>query len=41
MLEEYLTNPQLWPLIIVLRLVGSFARLPNYYGGLRGKEMIK
>ena len=41
MLEQYLTNPQLWLLIVVLSLVGSFARLPNYYGGLRGKEMIE
>ena len=41
MLTELLTNPQLWLLILVLSLVGSFARLPNYYGGLRGKEFIE
>lgn len=41
MLNELLTNPQLWLLILVLSVVGSFARLPNYYGGLRGKEMIE
>jgi len=40
-LNELLTNPQLWLLILVLSVVGSFARLPNYYGGLRGKEMIE
>jgi membrane protein YqaA with SNARE-associated domain len=40
-LLEYLSNPQLWLLIVVLSLVGSFARLPNYYGGLRGKEAIE
>ena len=41
MLSEYLTNSQLWLLILLFSLVGSFARLPNYYGGLRGKEMIE
>ena len=41
MLLELLANPQLWLLIVVLSLLGSFARLPNYYGGLRGKETIE
>ena len=41
MLLELMANPQLWLLIVVLSLVGSLARLPNYYGGLRGKETIE
>lgn len=41
MVMDYLGNPQLWALIIFLSLVGSLARLPNYYGGLRGKELIE
>lgn len=37
---ELLSNPQLWLLIIVLSIIGSFTRLPNYYAGLRGKDVI-
>lgn len=38
---DVLTNPQIWLLILVLSVLGAFARLANYYLGLRGKDAIE
>ncbi len=37
---DVLTDPQIWLLILTISALGALARLPNYYAGLRGKEMI-
>ena len=38
---DLLSQPELWLLIVVFSIIGSFARLPNYYAGLRSKEVIE
>ena len=38
---DVLTNPQMWLLALVLSILGSFARLANYYAGQRGKNTIE
>jgi membrane protein YqaA with SNARE-associated domain len=38
---DVLTNPQMWLLVLVLSILGSFARLANYYAGQRGKDTIE
>jgi membrane protein YqaA with SNARE-associated domain len=37
---DVLTDPKIWILILTISALGAFARLPNYYAGLRGKETI-
>ena len=38
---DLLSQPELWLLIVIFSIIGSFARLPNYYAGLRGKEILE
>ena len=38
---DVLTNPSIWLLIIGASVLGAFARLANYYAGLRGKDVIE
>ena len=38
---DYLTDPKLWLLIIILGIWGAVARLPNYYGGQLGRKKIE
>lgn len=38
---DVLTDPKIWLLILVLSVVGAFARLANYYLGLRGRDTIE
>ncbi len=38
---DVLKNPQMWLLVLVLSILGSFARLANYYAGQRGKDTIE
>jgi membrane protein YqaA with SNARE-associated domain len=38
---DLLTDPRIWLLIIGTSILGAFARLANYYAGLRGKEVIE
>jgi membrane protein YqaA with SNARE-associated domain len=38
---DVLTDPQIWLVILFLGVVGSLARLANYYAGQRGKEKIE
>lgn len=40
-MSKLLTTPELWLLIVLASIIGSFARLPNYYAGLRGKDVIE
>jgi membrane protein YqaA with SNARE-associated domain len=37
---DLLSDPKIWLLIIGASVLGSFARVANYYAGLRGKEVI-
>lgn len=38
---DLLSDPELWLLILGASILGAFARLANYYAGLRGKEIIE
>jgi membrane protein YqaA with SNARE-associated domain len=38
---DVLTDPQIWLLILLISVLGSLARLANFYAGQRGKEMIE
>ena len=38
---DVLTDPKIWLLISVMSVVGAFARLANYYLGLRGRDTIE
>jgi membrane protein YqaA with SNARE-associated domain len=37
---DLFSDPRLWLLITFFSIIGAFARLPNYYAGLRGKDVI-
>ena len=38
---DVLTDPKIWLFVLVLSVLGSLARLPNYYAGFRGKDAIE
>ena len=38
---DVLTDPQVWLYVLGLSVLGSLARLPNYYAGFRGKDAIE
>lgn len=38
---DLLLDPKIWLLIVGASILGSFARLANYYAGLRGKDVIE
>lgn len=40
-MSKLLTTPELWLLLVLASIIGSFARLPNYYAGRRGKDVIE
>jgi membrane protein YqaA with SNARE-associated domain len=40
-LIDVLTDPQIWLIVLVISILGSLARLANFYAGRRGKEKIE
>jgi membrane protein YqaA with SNARE-associated domain len=38
---DLLSDPKIWALVVGASILGAFARLANYYAGLRGKEVIE
>ena len=38
---DILLDPKIWLLILVMSVLGSVARLTNYYAGQRGKDLIE
>ena len=38
---DLLSDPKIWLLIVGASILGAFARLANYYAGLRGKDVIE
>jgi membrane protein YqaA with SNARE-associated domain len=40
-LIDVLTDPQIWLIVLVISILGSLARLANFYAGRQGKEKIE
>ncbi|HET6443708.1 MAG TPA: hypothetical protein VFI27_03930 [candidate division Zixibacteria bacterium] len=36
-----LTDPKIWLVILILSILGAFARLANYYAGQHGRDTIE